>query len=149
MTRPSTQDTERGKQHPAVRMPVGCRLSCGVLLVVTVGLIVSACSSQYPTVVKIKLATVPNGDTVDVLGEPVRENQSLRFTWTVETRLERAQYLEWVAAALERQEFTVRERQERSLTLSKLDDGDAYRLSVVVTQEHPTRVQVTATVSPG
>jgi hypothetical protein len=149
MTRPSTQDPERGEQHRVIRMLVGRGFSFGLLLVVTLALIVSACSSQYPTVVKIKLATVPMGDTVDVLSEPVRENQSLRFTWTVETRLERAQYLEWVATALGRQGFNVHERQERSLTLSKLDDGDAYRLSVVVTQEHPTRVQVTATVSPG
>lgn len=54
-----------------------------------------ACSAQYPTVVKIKLATVPVGDSVDVLREPVRENESLRFTWTIETRLEPARYLEW------------------------------------------------------
>jgi hypothetical protein len=82
MTRPSTQDPARGEQHRVIRMPVGPGFSCGLLLVVTLGLIVSACSSQYPAVVKIKLATVPMGDTVDVLGEPVRENQSLRFTWT-------------------------------------------------------------------
>ena len=102
-----------------------------------------------PTVVKVKLATVPAGDTVDVLGEPVRENQSFRFTWTIETRFGAGQYLEWVAAALGRQGFTVRERQDHSLTLSKLDEGDSYRLNVVVIQENPTRVQVTATVAPG
>ena len=70
------------------------------VLFVVAGALLSACSAQYPTVVKIKLATVPPGDTVDALGEPVRETQSLRFTWSVETRLGKGQYLEWVAAAL-------------------------------------------------
>ena len=146
MTRRSAQDLS-DTPHSLRRMATtGSVLR---VLFVVAGALLSACSSQYPTVVKIKLATVPPGDTVDALGEPVRENQSLRFTWSVETRLGKGQYLEWVAAALGRQGFTVRERQEHSLTLSKLDDGDSYRLNVVVTQENPTRVQVTATVSPG
>jgi hypothetical protein len=146
MTRRSAQDLS-DIPHSLRRMAT----TGGVLrvLFVVAGALLSACSAQYPTVVKIKLATVPPGDTVDALGEPVRENQSLRFIWSVETRLGKGQDLEWVAAALGRQGFTVRERQEHSLTLSKHDDGDSYRLDVVVTQENPTRVQVTATVAPG
>ena len=120
----------------------------GALIVVAGGLLVSACSPQYPTVVKIKLTTVPVGDAVDVLGDPVRENQSLRFTWTIETHFEEARYLEWVAAGLGRQGFTVRQRQAHSLMFTKLDVGDAYRLNVEVRQGNPTRVQVTLTASP-
>ena len=146
MARRSAQDFF-GERHPLKRMPT-LGIFVGALFVAA-GTLLWACSPQYPSVVKVKLATVPTGDTVDVLGEPVRENQSLRFTWTIETRFGGGQYLEWVAAALGRQGFTVRERQEHSLTLSKLDEGDSYRLKVVVVQENPTRVRVTATVAPG
>ncbi len=121
----------------------------GSLIAIGAGLSVCACAPQYPTVLKIKIATVPVGDTAGPLGEPIRQNQSLRFTWTVETHFEETRYLEWVAAGLGREGFTLHQRQENSLTLAKLDGGDAYRLYVEVTPEHPTHVQVTITVTPG
>lgn len=147
MTARSARNTFCGALHPLKRIPWS-ELFIGVLFVVA-GAHLWACSPHYPTVVKIKLATVPTGDSVSVLSEPVRENQSLHFTWTIETRFGGVKYLEWAAVALGRQGFTVRERQEHSWTLSKLDDGDAYRLNLKVTQDNPTRVQVTATLTPG
>ena len=117
-----------------------CLALCGVL---------SSCSSPEAPVVKIKLATVPVGDTADALSDPVHEKLSRRFTWNVETRLDPTPYLEWVADRLSRQGFTVHDQQERSLTLAKLDEGDAYGMHLEVTHVHPTRVRVTLTASPG
>ena len=115
----------------------------------TGALLLYGCSAEYPTVVMIKLATVPAGGTADALGAPARDNQSLRFTWNVETSLDREHYVEWVTAGLIRSGFALRPGDQRFLTFSKLDGGDAYRLTIEVTQEHPTRAQVILTLSPG
>lgn len=107
-----------------------------------------ACAPQYPTAVRIKLATVPIGDAVDRLGDPIRENGSLRFAWTVESHFDPARYLEWVAAGLAREGFTTQQRQGRSLALTKFDGGDSFRLNIEVFREGPTRVRVGLIVSP-
>ena len=120
----------------------------GLLVSVMSAVCLWACSPQYPTVVRIKLTTVPPGGTVDRLGEPVRENHTVRFFWVVESQLAPVRYLEWVVGGLTREGFAIQQRQRLALVLTTFDGGDSYRLNLEVSGEAPTRVRVQLAVSP-
>jgi hypothetical protein len=111
-------------------------------------ILVCACSPLYGPVREIKEATVPPGDTAPVLEEPVREAQSLRFSWEFDSHLEPPAYLEWITTRLINRGFAMQQRDAMSIGMTRLDGGDAYRLRIEVTGRSPTHVRVSLLASP-
>lgn len=107
-----------------------------------------ACGSPAETVRHIKDATVPAGDRAPVLAGPVREAQSLQFSWEFDSALEPVAYLEWVTARLANRGFTIQQREDASVGMSRVDEGDAYRVRVEVSRGVPTHVRVSLRASP-
>jgi hypothetical protein len=91
--------------------------------------------------------TIPPGDTLPALSEPVRAGQSLQFTWDVETHMSVSDYAEWLKTRLK--DFQVVEENGSDLHLGTLIGGDAYRLHVTLQAATPvTRVHVQLVASP-
>jgi hypothetical protein len=129
--------------------PRRARLSTAHTFVALVACLLGwACGSPYPTVRQIEDDTVPPGDTVPVFDQPVRESQSLRFSWEFDSHLEPAAYVDWVTKQLTARGFTVQQRQPSSIGMVRIHGGDAYRLRIDVTGGSPTHVRVTLRSSP-
>lgn len=106
-----------------------------------------ACGSPYRTAHHIQTLTIPSGETPPAFSEPTTEHQKLRFDWEFITRLTADQYLAWVERQLTDNGFTIRQRQVDALNATKLDGGDAYRLSIAVITQPSTHIRIVMTVS--
>jgi hypothetical protein len=96
----------------------------------------------------VKGATVPTGDPVPALEEPVYSDNALQFTWAFDTHLDPRTYLEWVSSQLTTRGFTVQSANSSALELSRVDGGDAYRVRIDVVSSPPTQVRIGLRASP-
>lgn len=138
-TASSPQSRKFGLRHSHMR----------ISLCLTFVIAAYACGSPYPAVQKILDATVPAGDPVPPLPDRVRENISFRFVWDFDTHLTDAAYLETTVQRLTYDGFSTNQRTPSSVSMTRLDGGDAYRLTLEVVTPSPTRVRATLVISPG
>lgn len=73
--------------------------------------------------------TAPPGSEIVARSGPFRNEWSLTASWEVETKSNRAQYSEWVAARLQ-PAFALVRKEESRLVFSKYDNGDAQSLEI-------------------
>jgi hypothetical protein len=106
----------------------------GALLSAGIGLSVfalAACGNASTGMAQgILRRTVPTGDTVPLISEPIRADQSLQFTWDFETHLSALAYADWLRAQL--RDFQVVDQNRSDLRFGKYQGGDAYRLQVTI-----------------
>ena len=107
-----------------------------------------ACGSRYEGIQALKGATVPTGDRVPALEEPLHSDNALQFTWDFDTHLDPRTYLEWVSSQLTVRGFTVQSANSRTLELSRVDGGDAYRVRIDIVSSPPTHVRIGLRASP-
>jgi hypothetical protein len=131
---------------PTVRLTVCRALLSGCIGLG--GLALAACSDASRGVAQgILRHTVPPGDTVPSLSEPVRADQSLQFTWDFETHLSTMAYADWLKAQL--RDFQVIAESESDLRFGQSVGGDAYRLRVTLQAATAmTQVHVQLVASP-
>ena len=116
--------------------------------IVVSGFAFSVCSDASRGVAQgILSRTVPAGDTLPALSEPVRAGQSLQFNWDFETHMSVIDYAEWLKTRLK--DFQVVDEHGSDLHLGKQVGGDAYRLHVTLQAATPvTRVHVQLAAAP-
>jgi hypothetical protein len=127
-----------GSRHSAMRM--------GPTIVCTVA--AAACAHSYQVVESIRDAVVVAGDERPTLSEPLREGQSLRFSWQVVSRAEPPRYLDVVTTQLLRSGVELRQRNVSSIQASRFVGGDVYRVRLNITSRDPTRAQVIVIAAP-
>ena len=127
-----------GFRHSHMRM--GATIMCTVAT--------AACGHSYQTVEGIRDSVVVAGDARPSLSEPLRDGQSLRFSWQVTSHAEPSRYLEVVTRQLLRSGFELRERTASSIQVSRFVGGDVYRVRLDLTSTNPTRVQVVVITAP-
>lgn len=112
------------------------------------GLALAACGDASRGMAQgILRRTIPSGDTVPSLSEPVRADQSLEFTWDFETHLSTMAYADWLKAQL--REFQVVAESGSDLRFGQDVGGDAYRLRVTLQAATAmTRVHVQLVAAP-
>ena len=146
MTTVPKRATASTRAHSQTRIPRGHVICSRVAVMSCLALL--ACGSPYQTVRAIKDATVPTGDRADSFADPVAEQQSMRFGWEFDSHLDAGSYLDWVVGQLTNRSFTLNQRGPNAIALTRLDDGDAYRMSIEVVGQSPTHVRITLTISP-
>jgi hypothetical protein len=86
----------------------------------------AGCDSSRTTELEMLRRTIPPGDAVPTLSEPVRSGQSLQFTWDFDTRLTSSKYQAWLKEHL--RDFEAVQEGPFRLRLATHIGGDAYRL---------------------
>lgn len=134
-----------------MRIPTVGLTACRTLLSTYIGLsgfVFVACGDASRGVAQgILSRTIPPGDTLPALSEPVRAGQSLQFIWDFETHMSLIDYAEWLKTQLK--DFQVVDENGSDLRFGKQDGGDAYRLHVTFQAAPPvTRVHVQLVAAP-
>ena len=86
----------------------------------------AGCDSSRTTVQEILRRTIPPGDAVPTLSEPVKSGQSLQFTWEFDTRLTPSEYQVWLKEHVH--DFEVVQESPSGLSMATHIGGDTYRL---------------------
>jgi hypothetical protein len=143
-----TYERASATPRPAVTLGLVARRTVFVACMGLMGLSLSACDDPSRSLAQDVLSrTIPPGDPVPSLSEPVRSGQSLQFTWDFESRMDPTGYADWLKTRLG--DFQVIDGRASNLHLAKQVDGDAYRLHVtLLSGTGVTGVHMQLTASP-